>query len=60
MEMSSGRAAKKDDGFTLRTVMAMATEMAEARAAMDRACVLFAAHAAAVGVKVMWDNLPNA
>jgi hypothetical protein len=36
--------------------MAMATEMAEARARMNRACVLFEALATANGVKVDWDN----
>lgn len=59
--MSSGRAAKtkKDQAFAVRTVMAMATEMAEARDRVNRACVQFEALAAAIGVKVILDNLPN-
>jgi hypothetical protein len=58
MEMSSGRAAttKRDDGFTTRTVMAMATEMAEARAGYEQGCVQFEALATAHGVKVDWGN----
>jgi hypothetical protein len=56
--MSSGRAArtKSDEAFTRRTVAAMATEMAEARARMNRVCVQFEALATANGVKVDWDN----
>jgi hypothetical protein len=57
--MSSGRAAKNeknDEGFAKRTVMAMAAEMVEARARVDRVCVQFEALATAHGVKVDWDD----
>lgn len=56
--MRSGRVAKsmKDDGFAVRTVMAMASEMAEARARLNIVCVQFEALAATLGVKVDWDN----
>jgi hypothetical protein len=51
--MSGQVAAKKqDNGFTVRTVMAMATEMAEARMRLNIACVQFEALAASIGVKV--------
>jgi hypothetical protein len=46
----------KDDGFAVRTVMAMASEMAEARARLNIVCVQFEALAATLGVKVDWDN----
>lgn len=57
--MSTGRRAagnKRDDGFTTRTVMAMATELAEARDKVNRVCVLFEPLARAHGVKVEWDQ----
>lgn len=56
--MNSGRVAKtkKDDGFAVRTMMAMASEVAEARTRMNRVCVQFEALAATFGVKVDWDN----
>jgi hypothetical protein len=56
--MSSGRAAKtkEDDGFAVRTVMAMATEMVDDRARRNRLYVQFEALATAVGVRVDWDN----
>jgi len=50
-------AKKQDDGFTVRTVMAMATEMADARNSIDRACVQFAALAASIGVIVAFEDL---
>ena len=51
-----GATRKKDVDFTQRTVMAMAVEMAEARDKMNRACVLFAALAKEVGVKVQFEE----
>jgi hypothetical protein len=57
MSKMRGGANKKDDGFTVRTVMAMATEMAEARDSMDRACVQFAALAKSIGVPVEFEDI---
>lgn len=56
--MGSGRVAKskKDDGFAVRTVIAMASEMAEARARLNIVCVQFETLAATLGVKIDWDN----
>ena len=53
----AGDTKADDDGFTTRTVMAMATEMAEAKRSMDRACIAFAALANSMGVKVRFDEL---
>lgn len=58
--MSKGRGGNlRNDGFTERTVMAMATEMAEARNSMHRACVVFAALAKSIGVPVQFEDHPR-
>lgn len=55
--MASGRAAKKNnDEFAMRTVMAMATEMAEDRARRSRLYVQFETLALSFGIKVNWDD----
>lgn len=57
--MGIGRAGAKkvDDGFTTRTVMAMATEMAEAHKALTTACVQFSALALTLGIAVDFEQL---
>jgi hypothetical protein len=54
--MGGAKKTKKDDSFTVRTVMAMASEMREARDSMNRACVQFAALAKSVGVTVEFED----
>ncbi len=44
-------ARKAEEDFQTRTVMAMATEMAEAQETVSRLCVQFAALAKSKGVK---------
>lgn len=49
-------AANIDENLTVRTVMAMASEMEEARRTINKACIAFATLAKSVGVRVEFDS----
>lgn len=58
--MTSGRATDEDEdedqGFRLRTVMAMVPEVVQARATMERFYVQFGALAASLGVIIRRED----